>query len=102
LEAGVEREKPAVDLPEAGAGPSCSYLCCESSLVLDTAAVGQGPAGASGELGPGHPAVRLEVDKVLLDDISVETEARRDLLCIGETQQPNPMKRQRAGVRSWR
>ena len=42
-------------------------------------------------------AHRLDIAR---NDISVETEARSDLPSIGETQQPYPMKRQRAGVRS--
>lgn len=91
LEACVEWQEPAVDLHDDGARPSCTEFCSESPLVLGTAAVGHGPAGAPGELGPCHPPVRLEVEQVLLDLASVEAEARRDPLSLRKTQQPNPM-----------
>ena len=42
------------------------------SLVLRTAAVGEGPAGRAGKLGMRHPPVGLPVQEDLLDERWVE------------------------------
>lgn len=93
-----ESQKSAVDLGNCGTGPACIELCGKQTLILRTTAFGQRPACSSGELRPGHPTVRLEVEKALLDVAAVEAEAGRDPVGLREAQQAHRMKSQRGGV----